>query len=518
MKILQREIVKSVEGRFRLVPGKRIRFEDGGAKFMSGSVIESKIAVNKNNRKRRSALLKYHKKLNFMKSPLIQVRPRFQGGRIAPLAPYHQGMRRFVDVVGSLLLLSAVSGVAWSQEWPQFRGAGGKAMGEAPSVPSEFGVKDYLWQRQLPGTGHASPVLWGNRLFLELVTGETERKLTCFDATNGNVFWERPFTFIPYSKHRFNEFAAATPCVDADRLYVTWANGAEAEALALTHEGEVAWQRQLGPFQGDHGSGSSPVLVDGVLFVFWDHLTNRTTTYAGLDPATGKDLWRRVVNWPATGELKTTYSSPAIYENRKGAKELIVTSMTFGVESIDARTGKVNWTYNPGFKDRTVSSPVVGGEVIFATWGSGNGAKDHVALIAGTDSPDGKPKVAWRKLREDGTLDNKGLPYVPTPLFHDGLFYMWGDGGILQALDAKTGAVAFGPERVGGEFYSNPVAVGNRIFCASRDPGEIVVVEASRQFRVIARNPVGAGVNATPAIAGGRLYIRTASNLICLGR
>lgn len=433
-------------------------------------------------------------------------------------AAYHEGMRRPLVVIGCTLLLCVFPGLAAAQEWSQFRGAGGMAQGQAPSVPSEFGVKDYLWQRQLAGTGHSSPVLWGNRLFLEVVTGETERKLICFDANNGNLFWERAFSFVPYSKHRFNEFASATPCVDAQHLYVTWTNGTEAEALALTHEGEIAWQCQLGPFQGDHGSGSSPLLVDGVLFVFWDHLANRTTTYAGLDPATGKDLWRRVVQWPAEGELKTTYSTPAIYHNSKGANELIVTSMTFGVESIDARTGKVNWTYNPGFKDRTVGSPVVGGGVIFAAWGSGNGAKDHVALIPGSETPDGKPKLAWRKLREDGTMDNKGLPYVPTPIYYDGLFYMWGDGGILQALDAKTGAVVFGPERVGGEFYSNPVAVGNRIFCGSRDPGEVVVIEASRQFRVIARNPVGEAVNATPAVSGGKLYLRTTGNLICLGR
>jgi len=424
-----------------------------------------------------------------------------------------------------ILLLPACLGVilftdcGWTQEWPRFLGADGRAAGEAPSVPSEFGVKDYVWQRPLPGTGHASPVLWGNRLFLVVISGETERKVVCHDATNGNLLWERSATFVPHNKHRFNEFAASTPCADAERLYVTWTSGGEAGITAYDHDGATVWERTLGPFEGDHGSGTSPVLADGVLFWFWDHLTGRSTTYAGLDPATGKDRWQRVVHWPALeGELKTTYSSPALYRNRKGGTELIVTSMIFGVESIDPATGHVNWSYNPGFKARTVGSPVVGGEVVFATWGSGNGAKDHVALIPGSETPDGKPKVAWRKTREDGALDNKGLPYVCTPLHHDGVFYMWGDSGILQALDAKTGATVFGPERVGGEFYSNPVLVGDRIFCANRDLGEVVVVEASRQFRVLARNPVGAGVNATPAVANGKFYLRTNGNLICLGK
>ena len=425
-------------------------------------------------------------------------------------------MRKFLDLLVGFGLGCTVA--AQAQEWPRFLGADGRAHGEAPKVPSEFGVKDYVWQRQLPGSGHSSPVLWGDRLFVVVVSGETERMLICYDANNGNVLWDQAFSFVPYAKHRFNEFASATPCVDEDRIYVTWANGDDVEAVALTHDGKVVWKQVLGPFQGDHGSGSSPVLVDGVLFFFWDHLANRNTTYAGIDPATGKDVWRRVVDWTGEGELKTTYSSPAVYRGSKGTNEVIVSSMIFGVESIDARSGKINWVYNPGFKERTVGSPVVGDGVVFAAWGSGNGAKNHVALIPGSETPDGQPKIAWRKQHEDGTLDNKGLPYVPTPVFHDGLFYMWGDSGILQALDGKTGAVVFGPERVGGEFYSNPVVAGNRIFCGSRDPGEVVVIEASRRFHVIARNPVGAGMNATPAISGGKLFIRTNSNLICLGR
>lgn len=424
-------------------------------------------------------------------------------------------MRKILDLLVGLSLGWVAAGQA--QEWPRFLGADGRARAEAPEVPSEFGVKDYVWQRQLPGTGHSSPVLWGNRLFVVVVSGETERKIMCYDATNGNALWEKSFPFLTYAKHRFNEFASATPCLDAQRLYVTWTNGAENEALALTHDGAVVWKRVLGPVQGDHGSGSSPVLVDGVVFVFWDHLANRNTTYAGLDPATGKDVWRRQVPWTGEGELKTTYSSPAVYRGSKGKNEIIVSSMIFGVESLDPRTGGINWVYNPGFKERTVGSPVVGDGVIFAAWGSGNGAKNHVALIPGSETPDGQPKVAWRKQHEDGTLDNKGLPYVPTPVFHDGLFYMWGDSGILQALDGKTGAVVFGPERVGGEFYSNPVVVGNRIFCGSRDLGEMIVIEASRRYHLIARNPVGTGINATPAVAGGKLFIRTNGNLICLG-
>ncbi len=427
-------------------------------------------------------------------------------------------MKKFLSQVTLLASACASLAGAWAQEWPRFLGADGRARGDAPGVPSEFGVKDYVWQRQLPGSGHSSPVLWGDRIFVVVVSGETERKVVCHDANNGNVIWEKAFNFVPHSKHRFNEYASATPCLDADRLYVTWANGGDMEALAFTHGGEVVWRETLGPFEGDHGSGSSPVLADGSLFVFWDHLTNRSTTYAGIDPSSGKDLWRRVVEWPEGDDLKTTYSSPALYHNSKGGKELIVSSMIFGLESIDPRTGTVNWSYNPGFKARTVGSPVVGGKVVFAAWGSGNGAKDHVAVTPGSETPDGQPKVAWRKEREDGSLDNKGLPYVPTPLHHDGVFYMWGDSGVLQAIDAKTGETVFGPERVGGEYYSNPILVGDRIFCANRDLGEMVVVEASRRFHIVARNPIGGGANATPAISGGKLYIRTTGNLICLGK
>ena len=158
-----------------------------------------------------------------------------------------------------------------------------------------------------------------------------------------------------------------------------------------------------------------------------------------------------------------------------------------------------------------MGSPVVSEGVIFATWGSGNGAKDHIAITPGTETADGKPKVAWRR------PDNKGLPYVPTPLASNGLLHIWADSGLFHVLDAKTGTPVYEPQRIGGTFFSNPILVGDRIYCGSRDQGEMVVVKAGPEFEILARNDMGAGINATPAVSGGRMFIRTDKHLISVG-
>ncbi len=402
--------------------------------------------------------------------------------------------------------------------WTGFRGKDGQAPGDVSHIPAAFTVADYRWKVDLPGRGHSSPVVWKDRVFITAAIEENEYAILCFDSASGKERWRRSAAFTPHHKHKFNEFASCTPCLDDERLYIVWSSGEMLEAMALTHDGEPAWHRALGPFLGDHGSGSSPVMVNGKLFVYWDHVDQRKTTYEAIDPASGETVWQETMPWPARERLKSSYSTPLIYENRQGKQEIVINSMAFGLQSLDPETGDELWRYDHQPKARTVASPVAGDGVIFATWGSGNGAKDHVAVIPGTEAEDGKARLAWRRTRAGDQPDNKGFPYVPTPLIHEGLLYLWADSGLLQVVEAATGTQVYGPERVGGEFYSNPLLIGDRIFCGSRSLGEMVVAAAGPEFQILARNKLGSPVNATPAVADGRLFIRTASELICLGK
>lgn len=402
--------------------------------------------------------------------------------------------------------------------WPSFRGPEGAGISEAKSVPTQFTEADFNWKVALPGQGVSSPVVWDGNVFLTLANKDQTRSVLAYAAKDGRELWRWSDGFTEHNKNKMNEFASSSPCVDRERLYVFWTSGDEAEALALTHAGKVAWRQALGTFHGDHGSASSPVLAAGVLFLFWDDLEKKQTEYAGLNPLNGSFLWRKTLVWPPSErELKTAYSTPAVRTSSKGFTEVIVTSMVFGVQSFDPRTGALWWEYNHGVKERTVGSPVAAEGIVFAAWGSGNGAKDHVALIPGSETASGKAEVAWRWTKPDGSPDSKGIPYVTTPLAHQGLLYFWTDSGLLQVVQARTGEVIYGPERLNGRYFSSPILIGDHLYCASRDQNEMVVVKAGPKFEVISRNPLGAGVNATPAVSQGTLFIRTDTHLISVG-
>lgn len=423
------------------------------------------------------------------------------------------------------LLLPAVAALVFAPspvspllagDWNQFRGPDGRASSDASTIPAEFTEDDFNWKIDLPGVGHGSPVVHGKKLFLTAVTSDNERKVICYDTENGSVAWEWAQKYEPHNKHKYNEFASTTPCLDDKAVYVSWSSGQNFHALALSHAGQLLWERELGGFEGDHGSGTSPVLVGGNLFLFWDELSKQRTNYAMIDAGSGETIWKHVRDWPSDRkELKTTYSTPTVFENSKGETEILVSSMAFGIQSLDPQTGDENWRFDQKSGVRTVGSPVVEDGIVFATWGSGNGAKDHVAIIPGSENEDGKPTIAWK------WDSNKGLPYVPTPLAHNGLLYMWNDAGVLTCVRAKTGEVVFGPERVTGRYFSNPILIGDKIFCASREDSEggpaVVVVEAGEKFKIVARNSLEAGVNATPAVADGKLFIRTNKHLISIG-
>lgn len=422
--------------------------------------------------------------------------------------------QQLLTVIG-LWTMTAATGLA-TEAWDRFLGPNGRPVSDAKTVPVNFTMADYNWQVPVPGKGHSSPVIWGNKLFLTTVVGEDQRQVICFDTESGNQLWTWEHKFEPHNKHRDNEFASSTPCLDENHIYIGWTTGTSAETVALDHEGNLVWERTLGTFQGDHGSGSSPVLSDGAVFYFWDDLASAKTVYTKLDPKTGEDLWRVEMPWPSgRGELKTTYSSPLVYTNSHGVTEIVISSMIFGVLSLDSKTGETLWQFDDGFNQRTVGSPVMDSGVIFATWGSGNGAKDHIALIPGSESKTGKPEVVWKK------TSNKGMPYVPTVLPANGRLYMWGDSGTLLCVDIKTGETIFGPERVDGSYYSNPVLIDGKIYCVSRGmggtPGEVVVAEAGDELNILARNALESGAAATPAVANGALFIRTYDHLISVG-
>ncbi len=410
----------------------------------------------------------------------------------------------------NLRLIALLAGAGWTvaafqagaavAEWPRLRGPDGTGVVEAPGLPTDFGQGSVLWTRDLGGAGHSSPVAREGKVFLTLIPSgqEENREVICVSAETGEVEWRKAFPFKPYPQHSLNSYAASTATVDGGGVYVFWTEAGGSEALSLDLQGNLRWRTPLGAFEAQHGSGASPALVSGVLVVPKENRA-ASSFLTGLDPKTGEELWK--VSRPSE---RTPYVTPVVRTTGDGV-EVVYSSTTFGLTGLDPKSGKERWKYNPNFEQRCVGSPVIMGDAVFAATGQGGGGKESVAVQIGEG---GAVKELYRVER--------GLPYVPTPLYHDGLLFLMSDGGILACHRATDGE-ALWRERVCGPVYSSPLCINGVLHLFGRQ-GEIVTVRASERFEKLAEASVEEEIRATPAVMGDRLYVRTMTRLICFGK
>jgi len=409
---------------------------------------------------------------------------------------------RILGAVLGCLLVFALPGQSGAQDgWTRFRGPDGTGVSDAPAIPVTFSEADYRWKVQLPGSGHSSPVLWGAKLFLTCENREEcERSVVCVDAGDGRVLWTWQDTYETYRNHRFNSYAASTPAVDANRVYASWISGDTFIVLALDHDGNHLWQRRMGDFRARFGAGASPIVLEDIVIMGNDH-AGETSFLIGLDARTGETRWKV----PRKSGL-TSYVTPAVHRPKNAPPEVIFVSPSHGITSLDPFTGSVNWELDGLFTQKNVASPVIAGEVVFATSGKGGRGVESAAVRWG-DGPSGrKPELAY--------MLDFGLPYVPTPVAFDGHLFLWSDTGVVTCIEAATGEQVW-QERVGGEYFSSPICVNGRLYGASKK-GEVVVIKASPQYELLGRAQLPEGSYATPAVANGCLYFRTFNHLICV--
>lgn len=359
-----------------------------------------------------------------------------------------------------------------------------------------------MWKRALPGAGHSSPVVWDDHLFVTSADPETaEQIVLAFDAHSGRPLWERRVASAPYTKHLDNSFATSTPAVDAKQLYVMWLAGERVTLAAFTHDGDEVWRREVGRLNEKHGFGTSPIVVGDVVCVANETQNPADSVVVGLDRTTGAVRWS-----VPRGSGKTVYATPCVWDSPDGRSLVLAVSMGSGLTAYDPNTGEIAWQcLEGGLPDRCVSSPLVAAGLVFVSCGAGNNGLHLIAVRPGEG--DDPPTEAYR-LRE-------GVPNVPTPIVAGDLLFLWHDRGTVSCIDAATGR-RYWRERIGGKYHSSPVRIGDRIFCASVD-GEVVVLAADKEYRLLARNPLDELCQATPAVAHNRLYIRTVSSLICVG-
>jgi outer membrane protein assembly factor BamB len=406
-----------------------------------------------------------------------------------------------------LFALSCLASAAAAQEWTRFRGPNGAGGMDVDTIPAQWSEADFNWKIELPGQGHSSPVLWGDKIFLLSAEPDTSmRYVLCISATSGKILWKKEFAASPHKLHGKSNYATSSPAVDAERVYVAWSDRDHTWFCAFDHDGGELWRQDLGGWIGQHGFGASPMLAGDVVVITSSQepeedknpnsLMPKHCFVAGLDRETGE------VRWKTPREIKVaSYSVPCLRKNKEGKEELILCNTTDGFFALDPANGKQTWSSGPVFSMRTVSSPQLWHDLIFGTTGSGGGGNYAVAYRPGEAQP-------VYEIRKE-------MPYVPTPLIYQDMLFLWGDSGIVTCVRPADGKEIW-QKRVGGKYSGSPVRAGKKIFCTDED-GTVVVIAAADHFQELGRNKLGEKSHSTPAIAGGRMYVRTVSHLYSIG-
>jgi outer membrane protein assembly factor BamB len=395
-------------------------------------------------------------------------------------------------------------------DWPWWYGptSNGKA-GEAKpgsdnsaaeSPPLEWGpAKNIVWQAEVPGRGHASPIIAGQRVFIATADEAAEKQLlVCYDRKSGDEQWRTAIHEGSFLRmHQKNSHASATPACDGKLVFAAFINSGALRVTATDLDGKIVWQKEAGAFQSEHGYGSSPVLYKSLVIVCGD--CAGSSFLAALDRETGDIVWRTARERPGR---HGNYATPVVCQ-LAGKPQLLLHGHG-KLTSYDPATGERLW-YCDGPALVAACTIACSDELVFAS--GGYPEKEILAV-----RPDGagdvtRTHVAWRA--------NKGVTYVPSPVYHDGHLYVVADNGVASCFEAATGKQLW-QERLGGNFSSSPVLADGKLFVMN-EKGTTYVLQAAPKFKRIAENQLGETGFATPAIASGRIYLRSGGRLYCIG-
>ncbi|MBC8355022.1 MAG: PQQ-binding-like beta-propeller repeat protein [Planctomycetes bacterium] len=390
-----------------------------------------------------------------------------------------------------------------AQEWTRFRGPNGSGISDAKTIPVTWTEKDYNWIADLPGRGHSSPVVWGDKLFVTCCNEAASlRHLICLDTKNGSVLWTKDFAFEKYKQQKNNSFASSTPTVDANHVYVLWHSKQTSPLVAVGHDGKEVWKYDLGAYTHGQGGATSPIVVDDLVVVAHDQ--KQPSFLLALDRMTGKEHWKV----PREGK-HACYATPCINTPTGRPAELVFSHCFEGVVGVDLASGKQNWHIDVFGREsqRSLVSPIIAGDLIIAGSGAAGGTRHVVAV---------KPDQAAAEVTATEVYHiTRQAPHIPTPLAYGHWLFMWSDQGIATCLDRSTGKIVW-QKRIGGSFYSSPICIDGRIYCIDRD-GVMVVIAATDKYDELARISLDQPTSATPAVSNGTLFIRTESYVYSLG-
>jgi outer membrane protein assembly factor BamB len=432
-----------------------------------------------------------------------------------------------------IVLIGALVARLDAQNWPQWRGPAASGVSSETRLPERWSDTDNVaWKSKLRGLGISSPIVWGDLVFVTSQAGNGEVRpgprlvqsgnpldagerplgsgptaggnrvtflVSAIDRRSGRTVWEfeHPAEGPLPSVHEKHNLASPSPATDGERVYAWFGTG---QIAAVDFAGKLVWKKHLGatygPFEINWGHGSSPVVYKNRLILLCYH--EKGSYLLSLDSKTGNVQWK-VDAAPGV----TSYSTPLVVE--VGDRAEIIVNSSVGVSCHDLATGARRW-YIEEPNRFPIPTPTQHEGIIYMS--RGYRSSPFMAVRPGGEGNVASSHVPWKVAT--------GAPYISSLVYYDGLIYMTGDVGVLTVTDAKTGERVY-QERVGGVYTASPVAGDGKVYLASED-GETIVLSAGRTPRILSRNKLNARQLASPAIAGGRLFIRSDDAVFAIGK
>lgn len=438
------------------------------------------------------------------------------------------------DLVGPYLIRAAEVATDFDHNWPRWRGPIETGVAPHAAPPVEWSeTRNIRWKVAIAGEGSASPIVWGDRVFVTTAidTGHTPAPAaaaagaatpTPFPAppgapaarssedewrfvvmalrrSDGSVLWERTArTEKPHEgTHQTGSFAANSAVTDGQMLYAYFGSRG---LYAYDFDGNLKWERDFGDMRIRYsfGEGSSPALHGDALVIIWDN--EGESFIVAVDKHTGKELWRK------TREEQTSWTTPLIVE--EGGRAQVITSATGEIRSYDLRNGDLIW-HTKGMTFNAIPSPVYADGIVYLMSGFRGNDLKAIRLADAKGDVTGTSAVVWEYAQD--------TPYVPSPLLYDGiLYFLKSNNAILSALDAKTGEAKYTLQRLEPltNIYSSPVGAAGRVYITDRR-GYTDVLEAGPTFKVVATNKLDDGFDSSAAVVDGEIYLRGKS-LYCI--
>ncbi len=385
--------------------------------------------------------------------------------------------------------------------WPRFRGPDGLGISTYKNIPTRWNGstgENILWKTKIPLPGENSPIIWGNKIFL---TGANEKKreVYCLDAESGKLLWQKAVPTLPQAASEPPDvmedtgFAAPTAVTDGQRIYAIFANG---DVICLNFTGKIIWAGNLGIPDSIYGYATSLVMYQNLLIIKYDQATDEDglSKLLALEGSSGKTVWE--VKRP----VANSWSTPIIINADTPEKARLITCADPLVIAYAPDTGAEIWRVKCMYGD-VAPSPVYANGLVYVIRPN----EELIAIRTNGHNDVTDSHIAWR--------GEEGIPDIASPLTN-GKIVLLLSGGLITCYDAENGTHLWEKE-LEMDFNASPSLVGNRIYLMNTK-GIMLIIEAGREFREITKCPLGENVNACPAFADGRIYLRGKKHLFCI--